>query len=63
MARKLNDLLDDIIYECGQVYVRPERIRSIAREIKRKWPELGQTTRRDVAPQPHKENPDDQRLD
>ncbi len=37
MARKLADLCDDIIYEAGQVHPRPARIKSLAREIKRKY--------------------------
>lgn len=39
MARSLKDLCDDIIYEAGNVHPRPARIKSLAREIKRKYAE------------------------
>lgn len=37
MARSLKDLCDDIIYEAGMPNPRPVRIKSLAREIKRKY--------------------------
>ena len=39
MARSLKDLCDDIIYEAGNPRLRPSRIKSLAREIKRKFAE------------------------
>jgi len=40
MPRTLAQLMDDIIYESHLPVPRPHRIRSIAREAKRKFPEL-----------------------
>lgn len=40
MTRKLTDLCDDIIYEAGNPQLRPSRIKSLAREIKRKYGSL-----------------------